>query len=365
MKRAVWLLPVLCILFSLSACNKQQTRLKPVITFEKGDEADTSDIVLENEFLELRFLPETAEIILTDKISGNVLYSNPPDRPMSFSEAVEIGTNVVTMQTMQSQLTLQYADVSGVGETLYSSEHSIDKGFYEYELVDNSIEVRYAIGDLTRSFLIPPAMPEERMLSFLGRMKNEDRRKVETSYRLYDINFLLPNDNKNQLLTTYPELARGKLYVLRESTQEYMKEQFEEFFAAAGYTREEYYEDIEEYSVSTASENPAFNVVMRYALDGKSLVVSVPFDRISYRGSYPVTRLNILPFMGAGGAGDEGYMMVPDGSGALIYFNNGKQSQLAYNNPVYGWDEAMPRDVVVTDSKAPFPVFGIQKNGVR
>ncbi|MCL2215247.1 MAG: DUF5696 domain-containing protein, partial [Treponema sp.] len=49
--------------------------------------------------------------------------------------------------------------------------------------------------------------------------------------------------------------------------------------------------------------------------------------------------------------------------GALIYFNNGKQNQLSYNTHVYGWDEAMARDAVISDNKAPFPVFGIQKNG--
>jgi hypothetical protein len=67
--------------------------------------------------------------------------------------------------------------------------------------------------------------------------------------------------------------------------------------------------------------------------------------------------------MGSGGVNDQGYMLVPDGGGALVYFNNGKQNQIAYSNNVYGWDEAMPRDAVINDNKAPFPVFGIQKNG--
>ena len=357
MKKIIWLLPVICTLFTLSACSKQQGRLRPVIIFEKGENADLSDIVLENEFLELRFLPETAEIILKDKERGTLWHSNPPD----IDE--DILADVVTKQLMESQFSLQYADVSGVGETLYSGMQSVELGFYEYEVINNYLEVRYAVGNLTRSYIIPIAMQEERMKSFMSRMEMEDWRKVEASYRLYDINLLLPNDNKTQLLADYPELANGKLYVLRETTQEYMKEQFEVFFADAGYTREEYYEDLERYTVSGKSDNPAFNIVIRYSLEGKSLVVNVPFDKIAYRATYPVIHLNILPFMGAGSIDDEGYLLVPDGSGALIYFNNGKHSQLAYNNSVYGWDEGMPRDVVVTDSKASFPVFGIQKNG--
>jgi hypothetical protein len=93
------------------------------------------------------------------------------------------------------------------------------------------------------------------------------------------------------------------------------------------------------------------------------MVVSVPFNRIAYHPSYPIIRLDLLPFFGAGGMDDDGYLLVPDGSGALIYFNNGKFNQIASNNPVYGWDEAMPRDVVVNDNRAAFPVYGIQKNG--
>ncbi|WP_461248480.1 DUF5696 domain-containing protein, partial [Treponema sp. R6D11] len=99
------------------------------------------------------------------------------------------------------------------------------------------------------------------------------------------------------------------------------------------------------------------------SLDGKSLIVNVPFDKIGFRAAYPITQLALLPFMGCGSMTDSGYMLVPDGSGSLIYFNNQKQNQLPYNIRVYGWDEAMPRDAVISDNKALFPAFGIHKNG--
>ena len=357
MKRSFWLLLILCISFTFTFCSKVQVRLKAVVLYEKGEGEDTEEIVLENDFLELRFLPQTAGIVLRDKASGSQWYSSPQNA------AMDRGADVVTMQLMQSQFSLQYADVSGVGETLYSNTQSIERGFYEYEIIDGSLEVRYTIGNISRSFFIPPAVPEERMLTYLNQMETDDRRKIEASYRLYDIDNLRPSDNRADLLSRYPDLAREKIYVIRDNTQDYMKEQFEEFFAAVGYTREDYYEDAERYTTSSASDNPAFNVVIRYSLDGRSLVASVPFDRIAYRSFYPMIRLDILPFMGAGGLEDEGYLFVPDGSGALVYFNNEKQNQIAYNIGVYGWDEAMPRRAVVSDNKAAYPVFGIQKNG--
>jgi hypothetical protein len=314
------------------------------------------DIVLENEFLNLRFVPQTAEIILTEKASGVQWRSNPP--------SADPAADVVTAQFMESQFSLEYADNAGVGMTLYSGINSVGHGAYDYSVTDNGIEVMYTVGDVARSLIIPPAVSEDRMLPFLEKMDPDDLSKVTSSYRLYDINNLRSTDDRNTLLANYPDLSRTKVYVLRDNTPDYMKELMEEYFAAAGYTRDDYAEDVSRYPSAGGAETPAFNITLRYNLDGKSLVVTAPFDKIAYRASYPITRLTLLPFMGAGSVNDEGYMLVPDGSGALIYFNNGKQNQIAYSVNVYGWDEAMPRpgDAVINDSKAPFPAFGIHKN---
>jgi len=356
-RRIAGIITVLLLLFVFGSCGRQGARARNVVIYE--NDGSTEDIVLENEFLHLRFLPRTAEIILTDKASGAQWRSNPLDA------ANDPLADEVTKDFLQSQFSLEYADVAGVGMTLYSGVNSVELGMYSYELADNAIEVRYSIGDIARGYIIPPAAPEQRMLTFLEKMEEDDRRKVEASYRLYDINNLRTSDDKSKLLASYPDLSRTKMYVLRDNAQDYMKEMMEEYFAMAGYTYDDYYEDSSSYTPSDGAEKPAFNITLRYALDGKSLLLNVPFDKIAYRPSYPITQLTLLPFMGAGGINDKGYMLVPDGSGALIYFNNGKQNQMAYNNSVYGWDEAMPRlgNAIINDDKAPFAAFGVQKNG--
>jgi hypothetical protein len=355
LKKIAGIITVLLLLFVFGSCGKQGSRARNVVIYE--NDGSTEDIVLENEFLSLRFLPRTAEIILTDKANGAQWRSNPQDA------ANDPLADPVTKDFMGSQFTLEYADAAGVGMTLYSGINSVALGAYGYELADNSLEVHYSIGDIARTYIIPPAISEQRMLTYLNKMEEDDRYKVEASYRLYDINNLRSSDDKSTLLATYPDLSRTKIYALRDNAQQYMKEMMEDFFAQAGYTYDDYYEDSSRYSVSAGAEKPAFNITLRYTLDGKSLVLNVPFDKIAYRPAYPITLLSLLPFMGAGGRNDQGYMLVPDGSGALIYFNNGKQNQITYNNNVYGWDEAMPRDAVINDNKAPFPAFGIQKNG--
>lgn len=76
-----------------------------------------------------------------------------------------------------------------------------------------------------------------------------------------------------------------------------------------------------------------------------------------------ITAVEVLPYFGAGSLTDEGYILVPDGTGALINFNNNKGRYDAYNQPVYGRDvtELLIRQEA-TLQNAYLPIFGI-KNG--
>ena len=74
---------------------------------------------------------------------------------------------------------------------------------------------------------------------------------------------------------------------------------------------------------------------------------------------YPLTSLTLLPAFGAGGTADNGFLFVPDGSGAIIRFNNGRVSQRAYYANLYGWDWASIRTQVTNETRINFPVFGV------
>ncbi len=74
---------------------------------------------------------------------------------------------------------------------------------------------------------------------------------------------------------------------------------------------------------------------------------------------YKIISISLLPFFAAGGVNDSGYMFVPDGSGALISYNNGKTNCAEYSEAIYG------SDILITDSKSyeitekvRMPVFG-------
>ena len=352
MKKIIRLLLSACILFAFLSCGGRASGAKNIIFYEY--DGGTDEVVLENDFLQLRFLPETTEIILVNKTNSAEWRSNP--------QGADPLADPVTRYMMNSVFALEYADVYGIGQTQYSGEHSVNTGVYQYGIVNGALEVNYTVGNLERTYVIPPAVPEARMKEFTDIMDTIGKSIVNAGYRLYDIDNLRATDNRDELLVMYPDLEHRKLYVLRSDVHEYQKAEYEKIFANVGYEYDDYLEDVSRYPALAGKERPAFNITLRYSLDGNSLIINAPFDNIAYRAQYPITTFSLLPFMGAGGLDDEGYLFVPDGSGSLIYFNNGKQNQQIFNSVVYGWDEGLVRKAIISDNRSPFPVYGIQKN---
>jgi len=351
-KKIIRLLLSACILFAFLSCGGRASGAKNIIFYEY--DGGTDEVVLENDFLQLRFLPETTEIILVNKTNSAEWRSNP--------QGADPLADPVTRYMMNSVFALEYADVYGIGQTQYSGEHSVNTGVYQYGIVNGALEVNYTVGNLERTYVIPPAVPEARMKEFTDIMDTIGKSIVNAGYRLYDIDNLRATDNRDELLVMYPDLEHRKLYVLRSDVHEYQKAEYEKIFANVGYEYDDYLEDVSRYPALAGKERPAFNITLRYSLDGNSLIINAPFDNIAYRAQYPITTFSLLPFMGAGGLDDEGYLFVPDGSGSLIYFNNGKQNQQIFNSVVYGWDEGLVRKAIISDNRSPFPVYGIQKN---
>lgn len=76
--------------------------------------------------------------------------------------------------------------------------------------------------------------------------------------------------------------------------------------------------------------------------------------------------IGLLQFFGAAGMEDEGYMVVPDGSGAVINYNNQRINAQAYSNDVYGRDTSI--GVLTRPSKTEqvyLPVIGAVTNGEK
>lgn len=75
-----------------------------------------------------------------------------------------------------------------------------------------------------------------------------------------------------------------------------------------------------------------------------------------------LTSISVLGSFGAAYNDEEGSFVIPDGSGALINFNNGKTTSKSYMSKVYGSDiSAVPDKKPAVTQKVYMPVYGILK----
>ena len=323
-----------------------------VYGYTEGEKAYT----LENDRLLFTLDPVTTHFTVTQKDNGHVWYSNPP---LADSDPIALPADKTNLK---STLSIVYSTINGVNTLLNNYTYSIEKGIYEIEPGDGFIKVKYSLGKVNKTFVIPIAITESRMNTFLAKMEKSESKQTKEYYRKYDIGKLRATDNKEELLKNYPDLATEPLYILRDGTADYLKKRVEGYLEKAGYTYEDYAYDMSRTSASSTTDNPVFNVTLLYRLEGGDLVVEVPYEEIGYKSSYPITKLTLLPNFGAGGTSDDGFMLVPEGGGGLIRFNNGKLTQNTYYSNIYGWDYATMRKTVVNETRSAFPVFGVSMN---
>ncbi|SCY52877.1 hypothetical protein SAMN02910292_01963 [Lachnospiraceae bacterium XBB2008] len=314
---------------------------------------DEKPVVMENDYLIFTMDPLTTQFTVEVKETGKVWYSNPQgaaDDPAALPEE---------KNKLQSPLLMSYAVETGLETSLNCFDMSIANGIYEIEQGDDYIRVDYSLGNVEKEYVIPTVMTKESYDKWTSLMDDSDVTVVSQYYKKYDINKLSPKDDKDELLANYPELANQKLYILRSSTKESVRKKLQGIFEAAGYTYDDFTADKELDLSVKSSDKPIFDVSMIYRLDGDDMTVEIPFSDMQYKSDYPIYTLTPLPYFGAGGPEDTGYLMVPEGGGSLINFNNGKTSQNNYYANVYGWDMCLTRKAVVHNTRTYYAVYGV------
>lgn len=364
------LLPWLIILAALAAfvifvgiplyAPQEAEELTPLeIFFYEGD-MDAETLKMENAELLFEMNPDTTHFTLTEKATGRVWTSNPVDADKD-KKAVSTNKGV-----LNSTMLLYYSPSGGTDVERNNYQYSIENGNFSYEILeDGGIRVTYAIGQIEKVYMIPYAITTERYKMYTDQMSGKDKKKVGGYYSKQTPASLdkLSAEEREAMLALYPSLAEQELYIMKSNISASNKENAQNVFAALGYNQEEYELDQQLIAGKKENEDPVFNVAIEYRLDGDEFVVSVPMENIRYRADYPVTYLTVLPMFGAAGLDKEGFMLVPEGGGAIIRYNNGKLKQNSYFADLYGWDYARKRKEVVNETQALFPVFGMTNEG--
>lgn len=300
-------------------------------------EAQGKSIVAENETLILAIDERNYSVAIANKENGSIWLSNPVDPNVD-----EIATGV-SKDKLSSQLSLSYINLAGQVATMNSYTDSVEYDQVVTELTDNGIKVTYTLGEEISGYLIPDIISSERFQMFLDQMGEDERRAVEDIYR---------------------EDEEGGLFLLRTGTAVFIQEEAQEYFANAGYTVEDYHADNEANGIETTG-GAVFEISVLYELDGEDFIASILSEEIVNSDSFNLTNVSFLEYFGTASIEDEGYIFVPDGSGALIYLNNGKTNAARHIADVYGSDESLTYMQLTSRDKEMsnrLPVFGMKKN---
>ena len=324
----------------------------PFEYYEYNAEKQPKSYVMENSNIKFELDPATTQFTITQKKTGKIWYSNPPKAKQ---DPIALGKE---KNNMMSTMLLKYSTENGNDDTYDLYTNSVQRGFYNVSKNGNEVRVDYTIGQMDREYIFPLILYQSDLDKWQEGLSKSQKNAMLRAYHKYTVNSF-KGDELESMLTKYPKLEDEALYLVFENIQTFVKEQMEELFGAQGFTYEDYQENKELYKESNIKEVPAFNLSVIYKLDEKGFTVDVPLDEISYRLKYPITLLSVLPYFGAGGKEDTGYILVPEGGGGIIDFNNGKTKQNGYYADCYGWDYAMDRKAVITETRASYPLFGI------
>ena len=109
-------------------------------------------------------------------------------------------------------------------------------------------------------------------------------------------------------------------------------------------------------------EKDLYKVPVVYTLEEDGLRVDLLMTAIEEYGDVYVESVALLPNFFGAEQGAEGYLLVPDGSGALIDFSGYRSGMSSYRQTVYGRDPSLTTTQQVGQSMSPtLPVLGIHQ----
>ncbi len=272
--------------------------------------------VCDNDYLTLYLNEEDATFAVKDNETGHIWLSNPQD-----TETDPIATPYY-QRIMKSQLQIRYFNEDVQSSVMDSYNDCVKDGQFEIQMLDDGTGYKaiYTLGEMADDILLPLAISKERFEQFVGLMDDKTAKKVKRNYVL-------------------EEGDSGEYYRLRDGVKDYIKEDLAGYFADAGYTQSDYEIDASLETSEDADDKPWFKIGVEYRLEDDTFTASIDPMEVEYNEEgYYLVNIDLLPYFGAAGTDDTGYMLVPDGCGALIDLNNGKSDVSGYTSRIYGQD---------------------------
>lgn len=112
------------------------------------------------------------------------------------------------------------------------------------------------------------------------------------------------------------------------------------------------------------TQEATFTIPFKVLLHNDFLEIIVLYNEIKEKGEGRLADISLLPNWGAGNATEDGYVFIPDGSGAIIEYSDAVSRSDVYSADIYGNDPS--QDLVyprITDNEnIRLPIYGIRHN---
>ena len=306
---------------------------------DSSKDVEGMELAAENDILKLYASTDSGDVAVYDKRSGVITYSNPVN-----AEDDPIANNT-NKNYLKSQFVINYYNAAKAMGTYDSYSMAVARGQLQAQSIDNGIRFIYNLGDFSTNTtgIVPLYMSQDKLDAICALL---DDTAVTNMRRYYST----------------ADSATGML-VLNGVAQKNIKtiKKITGYLETAGFTEADYEEQMELAGVEVALPL-SFTIALEYRLADDGIEVSVPASMIEENGGGSLYRIRLLGYFGAAGADEEGYLVVPNGSGSLIYFNNGKSSVENYSQYIYDIDPlAADYTLLENTKKVRLPICGICK----
>lgn len=303
----------------------------------------------------------SGEIAVVNKATGQILFSNPYD------VAGDSGSDS-TKTKLLSQILIKYQD-NDTDKDMLSFVEAAQRNQIVVKNIKNGIRVEYTMGREETRKLVPRLIEMNRFNTEI--LANIDDQwtldKIRSFYTLKDPEDpTLTERGVKEMQAKFPITNKMAVYVCDPEIKDRELNQCESIIKTycPTYTYESLDEDhaLTEYEGSDRA--PAlFKLALEYTLDEYGLSVRLPANGIRFdESNYKLKSIVVLPYMGAGSNVNTGYNFIPDGSGALLRFEDliGKPYNVA--GKIYGEDFAYQEISGQHSEVMRFPVYGIVEN---
>lgn len=345
-------------LFSVSesASAPKEYNSQLTVWSSPSERLSNMNVIAEDGNIQLLFDERNCDIAVK---SGESVYMSTP-----WNLTLDKRSTDIQKQTIASQINIKYMDSQKQIADISSFPECIAKGQYTTQKIKNGIQVNMVIGRAEQRSLLPSALPAESFEKVIEKLDKRPSARMKAFYKLYDPKSS-PENQLELIREKFPIVDETAIYVLKEVTEK-EKAEIEGYFADADYDFEDMEKDLEIVKISeTETVSPRFEISVLYSLENGALKVQIPTELISFdKKNFSLLDIGVLEYLASADCNSDGYLFIPDGSGAVINFNkNGEKIGNDIRFPLYGYDRSLTYLSGYDSLKtASLPVYGIKSS---